>query len=211
MYIPKSFVMDEAGAIQSFIYENSFATLITHGESGLQASHLPFEFEAENNKLISHLARANPQWRDFGNGEVLVAFTGPHGYISPSWYETELAVPTWNYVAVHVYGTATVLEDDSAVAGLLERLVARYEAGMPNPWRLEAPEAWQANMRKALVGFEITIARVEAKAKLSQNRPAADIVGAIAGLVGQGNAELAAMMWGVNGPKLDAAKVGGKA
>jgi transcriptional regulator len=141
----------------------------------------------------------------------MVVFTGPHGYISPSWYETDLAVPTWNYVAVHVYGTATVLEDDSAVAGLLERLVAKYESTMPNPWRLQAPEEWQANLRKAIVGFEITVSRVEGKAKLSQNRPAVDIAGAIAGLVGQGNAELAAMMWGVNGPKLEAANIGGQA
>jgi len=193
MYIPKSFALTDESEIERIFREFSFATLVTNDENGLQASHLPFEFDAERNVLISHMARANPQWRAFQNSETeaLVIFQGPHGYISPQWYETELAVPTWNYVVVHVYGKPRIVEDDAEVVALLERLVAANEAQFENPWRLEAPDDWQAKMRRAIVGIEIPVSRVEAKAKMSQNRPANDVLGVIEGLEAKGQTELA--------------------
>lgn len=194
MYLPKSFALDDPTLITKILREYSFATLVTTGHSGLQASHLPFEYEPETNTLRTHLARANPQWRDFGNQEALAIFQGAHGYVSPRWYETDLAVPTWNYVAVHAYGIPRVMEDDAAVTRFLERLTATYEASFETPWRLEAPDDWQAKMRTAIVAVEIPISRLEAKAKLSQNRPEGDADRVIAGLQERGEAELAASM-----------------
>jgi transcriptional regulator len=125
--------------------------------------------------------------------EVMAIFQGAHGYISPRWYKTELAVPTWNYLAVHVYGAPRVIEDDEEVAKLLENLVAKHEGGFEKPWKLEAPDEWQANLRAAIVGFEMKISRIEGKAKMSQNRPAHDVEGVIEGLQSSGQNELA--MW----------------
>lgn len=194
MYRPSSFKLTDVELIREVLEEWSFATLVTCGSGGMQASHLPFEYEPDANVLRTHLARANPQWREFGMGEVLAIFQGPHGYISPRWYENPLSVPTWNYVAVHVYGTVRIVEDDSVAAAVLERLVARNESNFENPWRLEAPEDWQAKMRAAIVVMEIEISRIEAKAKLSQNRPSGDVDRAIEGLDERGESALAEWM-----------------
>jgi transcriptional regulator len=198
MYTPKSFALTDPTLIAQVIDCHSFGTLISNGEGGLQASHLPFEFDAEQGLLRCHMARANPQWRDFGDKDVLAIFQGPHGYISPSWYQTELAVPTWNYVAVQVYGTPRIIEDDAEVAALLESLVTEHESWFEKPWKLEASEEWQRNLRRAIVGFEMKITRVEAKAKMSQNRPAEDIAGVVAGLEANHQKELAAWVRQLN-------------
>lgn len=192
MYLPKSFELTDSEAIAQIIAANSFGTLISHGAAGLEASHLPFEFDPQRSVLRCHMARANSQWRDFDGQELLAIFQGPHGYISPRWYETQLAVPTWNYVAVHVYGQPRIIEEDAEVAALLEKLVAQHEAQFAPPWKLEAPTDWQQNLRRAIVGFEMTVTRIEAKAKMSQNRPALDREGVLAGLEAQGETELAA-------------------
>jgi transcriptional regulator len=194
MYLPKSFELTDSDLIAQIINDNSFGTLISNGDNGLQASHLPFDFDSQRGVLRCHMARANPQWRDFEGQEVLAIFQGAHGYISPRWYQTELAVPTWNYVAVHVYGKPTILEDDGEVVALLENLVAQQESQFETPWKLEAPADWQQKMRRAIVGFEMTITRIEAKAKMSQNRPAEDVEGVIAGLESKGDTPLAAWM-----------------
>ena len=148
--------------------------------------------------LIGHVARANPQWRHFAGGvEALAIFTGPHAYISPSWYQTPSMVPTWNYVAVHVYGLPRVVEDTAAFAEILRLTIDEYEAGRPTPWREELPADYKAAMMKAIVGFEIEITRVEAKFKLSQNRKPEDIAGAATALsqsANQTERALAAMM-----------------
>lgn len=195
MYSPVSFQLQDDALIAQIIAENSFGALISSDESGLQCSHLPFEFNAQRQILRCHMARANSQWRAFDTQtEVLAIFQGPHGYVSPRWYETKLAVPTWNYLAVHVYGVAKIIEDDAEVEKLLADLVAQYENALENPWRLEAPADWQKNLRRAIVGFEISISRIEAKAKMSQNRPAADVAGVISGFESTGQDELAAWM-----------------
>ncbi len=194
MYQPKSFVLEDAELIGRIIAENSFALLVSNGEGGMEASHLPFEFDSHARTLCSHMARANGQWRTFDGREAIAIFSGPHAYISPSWYETELAVPTWNYVVVHAYGAPQIIEDDAWVEALLTRLIDKHESGRNPRWRLEAPADWQQKMRGAIVGFTMKITRLEAKAKLSQNRPRADIEAVIQGLERENQNELAQWM-----------------
>jgi len=135
--------------------------------------------------LRGHVARANGQWRHFEpGGPALAIFTGPHGYISPRWYQPGASVPTWNYEAVHIYGTARALDGAAALRPILERLAAQYDPG----WSMAAlPADYVAKMTRAIVGIEIAISRIEAKRKLSQNRPAADIAGVIAALEASGS------------------------
>jgi transcriptional regulator len=137
--------------------------------------------------LVSHIARANPQWKHFETGrEVLVIFTGPHAYISPAWYATAPAVPTWNYTAVHAYGVPRLVTDPKKFAAVLHDLVEHYEAPRPDRWHGEMPEDFLHRLMKGIVGVEIAIARVEAKFKLSQNRPE-DQPGVIAALSASSN------------------------
>ncbi len=170
----------------ALLHEHSFATLVSHGDAGLFASHLPMLFWPERGPhgvLAGHLARANPHWQQFGaDREVLAIFQGPHAFISPGWYQTKLAVPTWNYVAVHAYGTPRLLTDDSEVAELLRATIEKYESPRPAPWRDELPADFKAGQVKAIVGFEIQVTRLEAKFKLSQNRRPEDAAGVIQAL-----------------------------
>jgi len=185
MYIPKQFEVTDPETLYPVIQQFSFATVVTNGGKAPFASHLPMLLEAEGGeaRLIGHMARANPQWRHFENtGEALVIFEGPHGYISPAWYETELAVPTWNYVAVHAYGAPKLVEDDTALLALVERTVDYYESGREAPWKAELPAEFRDGLLKAIIGFEIPITRLEGKFKLGQNRPEADIEKSVAAL-----------------------------
>ena len=144
------------------------------------------------------MARANPQWRHFASGgEVLAIFHGPHGYVSPSWYQTELAVPTWNYATVHAYGVPTLIHEPEGVASLLNETVSTYEASFEQPWRGELPAEFVDKLTQGIVAFELPITRIEGKFKLSQNRSAADLQGVIDALSCTGDAEdlaLARMM-----------------
>ena len=175
------------------------ATLVTHGPDGFRASILPMLFEPDDGPsgtLRGHLARGNPQWRELeaaiaaggdGAAEALAIFDGPDAYVSPAWYEekrlTGKVVPTWNYVTVQAHGTISTIHDPEWLVPHVGRLVARHEAGRPDPWALtDAPEDYVATQARAIVGLELRISRLEAKAKLSQNRSDADIRGAIDGL-----------------------------
>jgi len=183
MYIPPANRISDQSKINEFIHANGFATLVTKGGGGLFASHLPFLFdEAEGGLLRCHMARANEQWRHIeSNPEVLCIFQGPHSYVSPSWYVAKQAVPTWNYTAVHVYGTPR-LEGDAFLRKTIEDTTAKYESKMPFPWKMQIPEDYIVSMMKAIVGFSVRVTRVEAKFKLSQNRSGEDQLGALAGL-----------------------------
>jgi transcriptional regulator len=195
MYIPAAFSVSDPRTIRDFIDANGFATLVTRGGEGPWASHLPFllDGEAAGGQLRCHMARGNEQWRHIASDpEVLCIFMGPHSYVSPSWYATQVAVPTWNYAAVHVYGRARI-EDDAFLRRTIEDTTAKYESGMPSTWRMPIPEDYIASMMKAIVGFSVQITRVEAKFKLGQNRSAEDRLGAIAGLEKSGSPESAAM------------------
>jgi transcriptional regulator len=187
MYTPRHFREDDLDAMHAVIREHSFATLVSLTGDGLLATHLPLLLDAgrgEHGTLTGHMARANPHWRSFGEGEALAIFHGPHAYISPSWYEDRAAnVPTWNYVAVHVYGTPRLIEDDVAVADLLAQTAATYEAALPAPWSPgEFDAAKYAAMRGGVAAFDLPITRIEGKAKLNQNRTEGDRAGVIAAL-----------------------------
>ncbi len=178
MYIPPLFAVHDKSAIFEVIERFSFATLVTHAQNGLIASHLPFMLDRESGDdgtLIAHMARANPQWRDFVDGDdALVIFQGEHGYISPSWYEVHPSVPTWNYAVVHAYGKPHIINDEADVRSVLERLVKTNETGRDEPWVMDLPDEYYAGMVKGIVAFEIPITRLEGKFKVSQNRPAVD-------------------------------------
>lgn len=197
MYIPTPFRVEDVDKLGAFIQRHSFATLITHDGSAPFASHLPMLFRPDVGKhgtLVSHMARANPQWKHFASGaEALAVFHGPHAYISPSWYQSELAVPTWNYAAVHAYGVGTVISDHERVVALLNETVATYEAGFEQPWNGDLPVEFRDKLMHGIVAFEIPIARIEGKFKLGQNRSAADTQGVYEALIASGTAECAAV------------------
>ena len=193
MYVPRHFCEDHVPTLHAFMARYGFATLVTSLDAAHFASHLPLLVDSgagEYGVLIGHMSRANPQWRGFGEDvEALAIFLGPHAYVSPSWYASEQKVPTWNYAAVHAYGTPRILEDHHAVLELLERLVAENESAMAEPWRIDSlsSEFRDAQMR-GIVAFEIPITRLQGKVKLNQNKPEADRLGAAAGLRATGEA-----------------------
>ena len=174
MYIPKAFREDDITTLHKFMQAYSFATLITQHEGVPFATHLPFIVDSErgpSGMLLAHMARANPQWHDFNaEQEVLVIFQGPHAYVSPSWYEVELSVPTWNYAVVHAYGIPRIFEDSEELYQLLKILIETHEAQFENPWPFQLPDDYLQKMMHGIVGFEIEITRLEGKFKLSQNR-----------------------------------------
>jgi len=186
MYIPKAFREDHINTLHKLMREYSFATLITQHEGVPFATHLPFMLDAQrgpNGTLLAHMARANPQWHDFASGqEELVIFQGPHAYISPSWYEVELSVPTWNYAVVHAYGIPRLIEDGEELYQLLKTLIETHEAQFEKPWPFQLPDDYLQKMMRGIVGFEIEITRLEGKFKLSQNRTEAEREKVIAAL-----------------------------
>ncbi len=177
MYTPRAFAVQDPAALRDLMRRHSFATLITASDGAPIATHLPLMLEdrGEHGTLVGHLARANPQWRAFDSRtEALVIFSGPYGYVSPSWYETQPSVPTWNYMVAHVYGAPHVVEEEAAVKAHLLALVARFEGGRPDPYQPAYEEDWLRRMMQAVVAFELPIARIEGKFKLSQNRNETD-------------------------------------
>ena len=174
MYLPKSFQIEDLAELHGFMRAYNFASLVTQHQGAPFASHLPFLLDAgrgPRGTLLAHMARANPQWRDFdATSESLVIFQGPHAYISPSWYETHPSVPTWNYAVVHAYGVPRIVEDHATLHHMLEVLVDTHEAAFARPWRMDLPHDYLDKMMRAVVGFEIEITRLEGKLKLSQNR-----------------------------------------
>lgn len=171
MFIPKHFKIDDNETIYDIIEENGFATLFsTHNEKPF-ATHLPLTLDREKRELYGHFARANGQWKDITNQEVLIIFHGPHSYISPSWYETNKAVPTWNYIAVHVYGRVEMIENEQEVYQSLQDLVNKYELPNSSYQLSEVDSHYIEGLSKGIVGFKISITKMEGKAKLSQNHP----------------------------------------
>lgn len=191
MYTPRAFALDDLPEIQQLIQHTRLAQLVSVGEHGLQASHLPLLLnpdEGANGTLYGHMAKANPQWRDLQNGaEALVIFAGADAYVSPAFYPAKAehgkVVPTWNYLAVHAYGKAEVFTDAERLLAVVSALTDRHEGGRPQPWAVsDAPADYIDGMLKAIVGFALPIERVIGKRKLSQNRSEADINGVRNGL-----------------------------
>jgi len=173
MYIPKINLLDDKDDIFRFMQENPFAIVVSETTGGIVATHLPVEIETDdegNTVIRSHMAKANQQWKNFsGDKDILVIFNGPHTYISSSWYD-HVNVPTWNYIAVHVYGRPKILNDTEAL-GVLDRLTKRYEQFSKQPFDMvQLSDKFIENHLKALVAFEVSITRIDAKHKLSQNR-----------------------------------------
>ncbi|HTZ35240.1 MAG TPA: FMN-binding negative transcriptional regulator [Stellaceae bacterium] len=176
VYLPPHFTETREAVLVAHIERYDFALLVTDRD-GLVASQVPVLVERRAGRLhlCGHLARPNPQCAAFDGGEALAVFTGPHAYISPSWYAAGPAVPTWNYATVHAYGPVRAVEDKDWLAGLLRRLSERHEAREAAPWRMQdQPERFLDGMMNGIVGFDLAVERLEGKFKLSQNRPAGD-------------------------------------
>ena len=194
MYIPAHFAPDEA-TVGDLLRHHGAADMVTLTAEGLVATMLPFIYvpdAGEHGALHGHVARNNPQWKLPAQGDALVIVRGPDAYISPSWYASKAehgrVVPTWNYVTAHVYGRLVVHDDAEWTEDLVRRLTAKHEAGNPRPWSVDdAPPEFIAGQLRAIVGVELLISRIEAKAKLSQNRPPADVERVIEGLRARGD------------------------
>jgi transcriptional regulator len=176
MYIPDSFKKEDPAKLAEFIQKNNFGILFSGLPGNLQASHLPFLFQADTVRpgfLHGHMAKANPQWQTIGSGEeVLVVFQGPHAYISPTWYEAPNTVPTWNYAAVHAYGHYRLIEDATETQGVLKALVDFQESAFEKPWEMDSLSAeFIEKMAAQIRAFKIEITRLEGKWKLNQNHP----------------------------------------
>ncbi|KIV73644.1 MULTISPECIES: FMN-binding negative transcriptional regulator [Bacillus] len=169
MYIPKHFTIQDEETKYEIIEQNSFATLFSQHNGAPYATHLPLLLNRETLTLSGHFARPNEQWKDSENQQVLAVFQGPHSYISPSWYETNKAVPTWNYVAVHVYGELEIVEDEQELIDSLQDLVHKYENPKSTYSLNDVDPNYMEGLSRGIVGFKIKINKIEGKAKLSQN------------------------------------------
>jgi transcriptional regulator len=171
MYIPSLNSFDDTEKVIKFMQRFSFATLITAKNNIPVATHLPFvvKYKDDTLTLISHIAKANNQWQDLEDTQVLVIFSEPHAYISPTHYTKELEVPTWNYISVHAYGKTKILTQTHQIMELLENMIDNYEKEYQEKWK-NFPQNYKLNMIKGIVAFEIEITDLQAKKKLSQNK-----------------------------------------
>ncbi len=190
LYTPAHFAAPDLAAMHDLIAANDFGLLIAADGDDVQVSHIPFMLErgrGAKGTLLAHVARANPIWRLLENRPALAVFQGAHGYVSPRWYASQPAVPTWNYSAVHARGPARLLHEPAELLPLVDRLARLYED--PAGWSVAAqPERFTQGLLRGIVGIEIEIADVQGKFKLSQNRPRADRDGVIAALEATGQA-----------------------
>jgi transcriptional regulator len=199
MYTPAHFIPNSE-TVQQLLNHPGAANLVTMTPQGLLATLLPVVYDpdvGEHGALQGHLARNNTQWSEPPNGEALAIIQGADAYVSPSWYASKAehgrVVPTWNYTTAHVYGRLVIHDDPDWVSRQVRRLTGVHEAGFDHPWSVDdAPERFITGQLRAIVGVELVITRIEAKAKLSQNRPVADIDGVVAGLRARGQSEAAA-------------------
>jgi transcriptional regulator len=199
MYTPAHFIPNSE-TVQQLLNHPGAANLVTMTPQGLLATLLPVVYDpdvGEHGALQGHLARNNTQWSEPAVGEALAIIQGADAYVSPSWYASKAehgrVVPTWNYTTAHVYGRLVIHDDPDWVSRQVRRLTGVHEAGFDHPWSVDdAPERFIAGQLRAIVGVELVITRIEAKAKLSQNRPVADIDGVVAGLTARGQSEAAA-------------------
>ncbi|WP_427018053.1 FMN-binding negative transcriptional regulator [Pseudarthrobacter sp. P1] len=199
MYIPDHFAAG-TGAVHDLLSKPGAANLVTMTAKGLLATLLPFTYEpaiGKHGALHAHLARNNTQWLEPAIGESLAIIQGPDAYISPFWYASKAehgrVVPTWNHATAHVYGRLVLHDDPVWLRSHVRALTALHEAGAEHPWSVEdAPDRFIAGQLRAIVGVELVITRIEAKAKPSQNRPDGDIAGVVDGLRCAGETDMAA-------------------
>ncbi len=200
MYIPAHFSIKNLELMHQIIHAHPLGVMVTMTPEGLDANHIPFELDAGRGVLTAHVARTNPVWQQCGNGmDALVIFRGEESYISPNWYpskhEFHRQVPTWNYEVVHVHGRMVVQDKEKFVRGVVGRLTRKHEAIEAKPWKMgDSTPEFIDGMLKAIVGIEITITRMEGKAKLSQNREDRDRLNAAEVLASHGEVELSQSM-----------------
>ena len=203
MYLPPHFAVADPRELERIVREHPLGMLVTHGDWGLDADHIPFEFDPAAGPLgtlTAHVARANPLWQRCSAADaVLVVFRGADGYVSPSWYpskhEQHRQVPTWNYEVVHAHGTLSVRDDERFVRGVVARLTRRHEAGEPRPWKMsDSAPSFIDDMLGRIVGIEVAVTSLVGKRKLSQNKDARDRLGAAEALAARGQDELARRM-----------------
>ncbi len=172
MYVPPAFQGPEQEQLFDFIEAHSFGLLVSQVAGEPFATHLPLLLArdvAPHGRLIGHLARANPHWQNLVGQPVLAVFSGPHAYISPTWYEAESVVPTWNYVAVHATGHCELVEDEAATSQVLTDYVAFYERSMPRPWTIDMGTDFASRLARQVVAFRVDVEKLEGKWKLGQN------------------------------------------
>jgi len=203
MYIPPHFAQPRPEELHRILREHPLGVLVTSGPGGLDADHVPFEFDPAAGPLgtlSAHVARANPLWERCPTGTpVMVVFRGAEAYVSPSWYpskhEAHRQVPTWNYEVVHVHGRLAVRDDERFVRGLVARLTRQHEAAEPKPWKMgDSAPGYIDEMLRKIVGIEVEITAISGKSKLGQNKEARDRLGASQTLATRGKAELAELM-----------------
>ncbi len=175
MYIPKQFKLEDRETIIGFIKQYNFAPIITIGNGRPHATHLPFHIDDTNGviRLTAHMAKANPQWKDFDAQEALIIFSGPHAYISPTNYEKHENVPTWNYLAVHVYAKVHLVHDEARGYEILHEMMQQSEPAFLRQWS-ELDEGYKQRLFKGIVAFEIEVTDIQAKHKMSQNKTATE-------------------------------------
>lgn len=202
MYLPKHFEETRVEVLHGLVRAHPLGALVTLGAGGLEANHIPFEIDpdpAPFGTLRGHVARANPVWRELSRGtDALAIFQGAATYVSPSWYPTKQeggkVVPTWNYAVVHAYGPLRAVDDPAWLRAFVERLTSRHESGRTAPWHVtDAPADYVDKMVTAIVGIELPVTRLLGKWKTSQNRPARDRAGVVAGLEQDGGDAARAM------------------
>jgi transcriptional regulator len=201
VYVPAHFSETRVDALHDAIRRSGLATLVSPTVDGLIASHIPLLLDpdpAPYGTLVGHLARPNPQARG-STGEALAIFQGNDGYITPSWYpskrESGKVVPTWNYIAIHAYGTLEFFEEPTRLLDVVTRLTERHESARAAPWAVsDAPADFVQGMLRGIIGFAMPIVRLEGKVKMSQNRPPADRAGVVEGLLADGRRDLAELV-----------------
>ncbi len=203
MYLPQHFTETRLPMLHDAMEQAGLAILVTAGADGPEATHLPLLLDraaGSRGTLTGHLARANPQWRDLEAGlPALIIFSGPDAYVSPSWYPSKAAggkaVPTWNYVAIHASGPVKVFHDPERLLAVVSGLTDRHERDRDHPWAVEdAPADYLRTQLAGIVGFEMSISRLEGKWKMSQNRSPEDRAGVDEGLRWAGRNDVAGLI-----------------
>ena len=203
MYTPPHFAETDLGKLHAAIEAYSFATLVSQHDGDITASHLPLLLKRDGGTssqygtLVGHMAKANPQWETAAGQNVLAIFSGPHVYISPTWYEEEKVVPTWNYVAVHAYGRLELVLDSQKKLDILRQTVNVYERNMPVPWTIPETGEFLTRLVDQIVAFQIPLGRLEGKWKLNQNHPLARrqrVIAALRSRPDEASQEIAGLM-----------------
>jgi transcriptional regulator len=189
MYIPKHFEVTDKEEIFAFIKANAFGQFVSSVEGRLFSTNIPFLISDDHSKLIGHLAKQNPQWKNLEGQEVLATFLGPHDYVSPSWYKSP-GVPTWNYQSVHVYGHCKRIHEPEQLKHIVNTLTNKYESTRKEPWQI----TYNESMLQKIVGLEIQITEIQCKYKLSQNRSNEDQAQVSNELENNGNIQLSNAM-----------------